>query len=240
MKKLLAVFLALMMILSVSLMACSDKKEKEPADDEEENEFLPSKDTTGTTEANQEEDPEGTRAPITSSWVTATGTIYVRANDVRVRSSKSTTSTQNVKGTAMFGDSLQYTGYDNDWYEVTFKNEKAYISATFVSENQDTVIFEEHATLKEGTAIKVAADKKCNLRTDPVAAASTLKGSIDATKTANGELTIVKISKTGKWLEVRFNGTDIEKHTYDGTEKLYCTWEVIAELMGSSSGGGHG
>lgn len=240
MKKLLAVFLALMMILSVSLMACSDKKEKEPNEDDVEDDFVPNsnKENTGTTEANQEEDPEGTKAPATNAWVNESGTIYVRANGVNIRASNRTNAT--IIGTANFADDLQYEGYDNDWFKIKFNGTTAYISAAFVIGNQNTVIFEEHATLKEGTAIKVAADKSCNLRSDPAVASSTLKGSIDASKTANGELTIIKINKTGTWAEVRFKGTDIEKHTYTGNEVLYCTTEVIAELIGTTNNNPHG
>ena len=237
MKKLLAVFLALMMILSVSLMACSDKNEKDPSKEEEED-FVPSKETTGTTTANEEEDPDANKAPASNEWVNETGTVYVRANGVNIRAANRTNAT--IIGSANFADALQYEGYNNDWYKIKFNGTTAYISAAFVTGNQNTVVFEEHATLKTGTVIKVAAEKTCNLRSDPAVAGSTLKGSIDATKTANGELTIVKINKTGTWAEVRFKGTDIEKHTYTGTETLYCTTEVIAELFNTSTSNPHG
>ncbi len=239
MKKLLAVFLALMMILSVSLMACSDKKENENNEDENENEFVPSnKDTTGTTAANEEEDPDTNKAPVTNTWVDESGTVYVRADGVNIRASNKTNAT--IIGRANFGDALQYEGFNDQWYKIKFNGTTAYISAAFVIGNQNTVTFEEHATLKEGTAIKVAEGKTCNLRSDPAVANSTLKGSIDASKTANGELTIVKINKTGTWAEVRFKGTDIEKHPYTGDEKLYCTTEVIAELVNSTVSNPHG
>ena len=240
MKKLLAVFLALMMILSVSLMACSDKKEKENNEDEFEDDFVPNsnKENTGTTEANQEEDPDKNKAPVTNTWVDESGTVYVRANGVNIRASNKTNAT--IIGSANFGDALQYEGFNDQWYKIKFNGTTAYISAAFVIGNQNTVTFEEHATLKAGTAIKVAEGKTCNLRSDPAVANSTLKGSIDSTKTANGELTIVKINKTGTWAEVRFKGTDIEKRTYTGTEILYCTTEVIAELVNSSVSNPHG
>ena len=243
MKKLLAVFLALMMILSVSLVACSDKKEKDPNDEEieEDNEFVPNSgnETTGTTDENDNDnDPATTKAPSSSEWVNESGTIYVRANGVNIRASNRTNST--IIDSANFGDALQYEAFNDAWYKIKYNGTTAYISSAFVIGNQNTVIFEEHATLKTGTAIKIAADKTCNLRTDPAVAGSTLKGSIDATKTANGELTIVKINKTGTWAEVRFKGTDIEKHTYTGDEVLYCTTEVIAELIGSSTSNPHG
>ena len=238
MKKLLAVFLALMMILSVSLMACT--KDKEPANDdnEEEEPFVPSKETTGTTEANQEKDPDNTKAPTYDVWIGESGTVYVRANGVNIRASSKTNST--IIGSANLGDALQYEGFNDDWYKIKFNGATAYISSAFVIGNQNTVIFEEHATLKTGTVIKVSADKTCNLRSDPAVASSTLKGSIDAAKTANGELTIVKINKTGTWAEVRFKGTDIEKHTYTGNEVLYCTTEVIAELFSNTTSNPHG
>lgn len=237
MKKLLAVFLALMMILSVSLMACSDKKENENNEEENENEFVPNsnKENTGTTEANQEEDPDKNKAPVTNTWVDESGTVYVRANNVRIRAAARTNST--VIGNANFGDALQYEGYNDEWYKIKFEGTTAYIAKALVDGNRNTVTFEEHATLKEGATITVTAGMTCNLRTDPAAHNDTLKGSIDSTKTANGELTIVKINKTGTWAEVRFKGTDIEKRTYTGTEILYCTTSVIAELTINTPGG---
>ena len=238
MKKLLAVFLALMMILSVSLMACSDKKESVNKDDEEEDDFVPSKEATGTVAVTEEKDPDNTKAPASTAWVDESGTVYVRANGVNIRASSKTNAT--IIGSANLGDALQYEGFNDDWYKIKFNGTTAYISSAFVIGNQNTVIFEEHATLKTGTVIKVSADKTCNLRSDPAVASSTLKGSIDATKTANGELTIVKINKTGTWAEVRFKGTDIEKHTYTGNEVLYCTTEVIAELVNNSVTNPHG
>lgn len=237
MKKLLAVFLALMMILSVSLMACSDKKEKEPNEDEVENDFVPNsnKENTGTTEANQEEDPDDTKAPASNAWTSESGTVYVRANGVSIRAAARTNSTK--VGVANQKDALQYEAYTDDWYKIKFGENVAYISAAYVTGNQNDVIFEAPTKVAANSVIHVKNEATIFLRKDPAVHEQTVEGSIDSTKTANGELIVVNVSKSGSWAEVRFTGTDLEKNTYNGTETLYCHTSYIVELsnVGGSS-----
>ncbi len=239
MKKLLAVFLALMMILSVSLMACSDKNEKEPNDDEvEDDDFVPNKnkDTTGTTDANEDDkDSEGTKAPASNVWTNETGTIYVRADGVAIRAAARTNSTK--VGTANRSDSFTYEAYTDDWYKIKVEGNVAYISAAYVTGNQNDVIFEAPTKVAANSAIHVKSDATIFLRKAPAVHEQTVAGSIDSTKTANGELIVVSVSKSGSWAEVRFTGTDLEKNTYDGIDALYCHTSYIVELsnVGGSS-----
>ena len=246
MKKLLAVFLALMMVLSVSLMACKKDEQPRTDDEVEDDDFIVNKnnknDTTDTGDGKDDED-EGvdTSKGGNSGWVSEPVTVYVRANQVNVRASASTKGA--IVGNANMGDALTSESHNDSWYKITFNGAVAYISAAFVTANQNIVTFVEPTTVAANSTITVKAGLTCNLRSDPAGEAeSTLKGSIDSTKTtANGELKIVKINKTGTWAEVRFTGTDLENHTYNGTEVLYCTTSVIAELASaSSSGNGHG
>ncbi len=246
MKKLLAVFLALMMILSVSLMAC--QKDEEPNNDDEvedDDDFIVNKnnnkETTDTGDDDGEDDEgEDTSNGGSTSWVNETVTVYVRANGTNVRASASTKGAK--IGTVNMGDALVSESHNDSWYKITYNNAVAYISATLVTANQNIVTFVEPTAVAANSVITIKAGDTCNLRSDPAGeASSTLKGSINSTKTANGELKIIKINKTGTWAEVRFTGTDLENHTYNGTEVLYCTTSVIAELASSSSSGnGHG
>ena len=238
MKKFLAIFLALIMILSISLVAC-DKTENtdEPA---EEDEFVCKKDKD-TTDVQDDTDDEGTDTSKggtpSSAWVEETGTAYIRANEVNVRKQKSTSS--NSIGALNLGDSISYTGYNGSWYEVTYEGEKAYVSADFVTTDARIVQFEAPTNPAANSAIHVKSGNKTNLRSDPAAAASTLKGSIDASKTADNGLIILEINKTGSWAKVKFTGKDIEGHEYTDAI-LYVSTEYISEFASSSIGGGHG
>ena len=246
MKKLLAVFLALMMVLSVSLMACKKDEEPNLDDDVEDDDFIVNKnnkkDTTDTGDNNNDDDDNGadTSKGGTSGWVNEPVTVYVRANGVNIRASSSTKGA--IIGSADMGDNFVSESHNDSWYKIKHNDAVAYISAAFVTANQNIVTFVEPTTVAANSSITVKSGLTCNLRSDPAGEAeSTLKGSIDTTKTANNELTIIKINKTGTWAEVRFTGTDLENHTYNGTEVLYCTTSVIAELATSnSSGNGHG
>ena len=243
MKKLLAVFLALMMILSVSLMACQ-KDDLPTNDDVEDDDFVANKNNTDTTDTTDDkkddDDAEDTSNGGNTSWINEPVTVYVRANGVNVRASAGKNGS--IIGSANMGDSFASESHNDSWYKITYNGAVAYISASCVTANQNIVTFVDPTAVAANSVITIKTGEKCNLRSDPAGEVeSTLKGSIDSTKTANGELKIVKINKTNTWIEVRFTGTDLEGHTYNGTEVLYCTASVIVELTNnSSSGNGHG
>jgi hypothetical protein len=244
MKKLLAVFLALMMILSVSLMACSDKNDKEPNDDEvnEDDDFVPNsnKDTTGTTDANEEEkDPEGTKAPVTS-WTGKTGTVYVCAKNTNIRAAASK---EAVKfGSVGIGYTINYTDYNGEWYKFTYDGKDAYISAAFTDNQKNNTTFSAPTLVAENSVTHIKNSvKSLTLRTDPCMENSTniVKGYLDYTCTANGEMTILQISDSGLWVKVQFKGKDLAGISHDGT--FYCGASYIQELSSSSNGdGGNG
>lgn len=239
MKKLLAVFLALMMILSVSLMACSDKNEKDPSKEEEEEDFVPSKETTGTTTANEEEDPEGTQAPVTS-WTGKTGTVYVCAQNTNIRAAASKEAVR--FGSVGIGYTINYTDYNGEWYKFTYNGKDAYISAAFTDNQKNNTTFVAPTTVAENSVIHIKTSvKSLTLRTDPCMENSTniVKGYLDSTCTENGEMTILQISDSGLWVKVQFKGKDLAGNSHDGT--FYCGASYIQELSSSNNGeGGNG
>ena len=256
MKKLLAVFLALMMILSVSLMAC--KKDEAPNTDDEvedDDDFIVNKnnkDTTDTGDDNNDDDDDAADTSkggnVSSAWVDKTGTVYVRADGINVRSEARTTTDKNIIGTANLGDSYSYSKYNDAWYQITYENSTAYISATYVTENHNVVDFIEPTTQEHGVAageaIYLVEGLQTALRCDPVNdgndSKSTYKGSLTSAITAGGTLKILLINKAEQWAKVSFTGTCGDGHTWNGTETLYISLTNIQGFSSSSSSGNTG
>ena len=242
MKKLLAVFLALIMILSVSLVACSDKKEKEPSGDEVEDDvFLPNNTTgtTGTTTGGDNEDPEGTNAPVTA-WTGKSGTVYVCASNTNIRAAADEKATR--YGSVGIGYTINYTDYNGEWYKFTYEEKEAYIKAAFTDTQKNNTSFSDPTMVAKDSVIHIKTDvKSLTLRADPCMANTNniVKGYLNSTCTANGEMTILQISDSGLWVKVQFKGTDIAGVSHDGT--FYCGASYFQELTSSSSGeGGNG
>ena len=87
MKKYLAFLLVLVMILSVSLVACS-KKNQEPADDDDDG-WGNGGNNTSSTESIDENDGNNDNGdgntPSNNDWREASGKVYVAMNDVNLR-----------------------------------------------------------------------------------------------------------------------------------------------------------
>ena len=238
MKKLLAVFLALIMILSVSLVACSDKKEKEPSGEEVEDDvFLPNNTTgtTGTTTGGDDEDPEGTNPPSSAAWVNTSGTIYIRADNVAVRRDM-TSKTEDIITKVAMGTSFAYDSYNNEWYKINYNGNAAYISKKHATINQDDVIFGDHATVIAGTKLTLTGDM--NLRKAPAVADDTTICTLSPASVAVGNLTLISINKSGSWVKVHYTGSDKDnKKTLSDAEAIYyINTQYIKEFSDNSSG----
>ena len=245
MKKLLAVFLALMMVLSVSLMACKKDEEPNLDDDVEDDDFIVNKnnkkDTTDTGNENDDDDngaDTSNGGNVSSAWVDKTGTVYVCANQTRVRKAPDKTSV--VQGKLNIGDAVNYTATNGLYYKFDYNGQVGYISAEFTDSVKSNTAFSAPTTPAVNTAIHVKSDViSLTLRTDPcmVDSADIIKAYINSTCTANGEMTILEISDSGVWAKVKFKGKDNSGNDIDGT--FYCGASFIVELAGTDDGG-HG
>jgi len=212
MKKTLAIFLALIMILSVALVACKSKTTSSNTNEEEEsNEFVAQNknDTSDTSDGTDDETGK------TGVWVAANYTIYAMGNGVNIRAEANTGATK--LGSVNIGDSLTATETNGEWYKINYNNATAYIKGVFVTTNQNESIFEdcEPTTLKIKEQI---VDEKATeptkkyaaitLRTDPVFtdSATATKHVLIYSDTANEELVKVGQNKAGNCYKVTYKG----------------------------------
>ncbi len=119
MKKTLALILALLMMLSVALVACGDKeKETEGTTEDPWNYGGDEPENTGN-EGNEGENNNTNQTP-TNTYEDINATMYV-LHPVKVRGIDKK-NTQNIVGTLNFKDSVKVTGQNSTWYRVELAN----------------------------------------------------------------------------------------------------------------------
>lgn len=211
MKKILAIFLALITIMSVALVACSNDKTTTSGSnddvDDTDDEFVAQK---GTDTEDETDDSDNKK----TGYDAVSYTVYVMGNNVRVRADDSTSG--EVLGNANIGDSFVATATDGDWYKITYNNGEAYISADYVTTNQNESVFEscEATVLKiKNTVVNENATKDTEkyaavqLRSDPAFTDATrTENVLIYSNTQNGELVKVGQNKAGTWYKVTYNG----------------------------------
>lgn len=213
MKKTLAIFLALIMILSVALASCNNKKPtSSSADDDPDNDFVAQ---TKTDDSGKNGTDTGNNNTPTGVWTAANYAIYIMGNKVNIRSDANTGSNSKVLGSANIGDTFTATETNGEWYKISYNDATAYINASYITTNQDEATFEEC----EATPLKVkdeVVDKNAEkdidkyakvwLRTDPAITDDTAtKYVLIYSDTANGELVKVGQNKAGTWYKVEYN-----------------------------------
>ncbi len=209
MKKLLSALLALLMLASVALVACKkDNNADNNGDDNGDDNGgyvlndSPSTSDTGT----------GTGTGNNSgSWEAAEYTIYSLAT-LNVRASDSANSEK--LGQLNIGEQATALETDGDWYKISYGEGTAYVSADYVTRNQNEATFEacDATALKVKNEVKDAnatedADKyvAVALRTEPVVADSTASGIyLIFSDTQNSELQKVGQNKAGTWYKVTY------------------------------------
>lgn len=238
MKKLLAIFLALIMILSVALVACNKKTETTSSnnDDDSDDDFVvQTKDTESDTDDDNDDDDDDDKA--TGTWLTTDipSKVYT-FDDVNIRSEMSMSSSAVIK-TLDIGTELQVVAayskideYDVPlWYKVNYEGAERYVSGAWVTANKDDTVFSE--CTPEILVIKNSGNSSSphnvNLRTDPALAESTLTNIVlsHVEATSAGELKKVGSNTSGSWFIVEY---DSDKN---GTPERYYI-KMSAEVRG--------
>lgn len=155
MKKTLAIFLAIITILSVALVACK-KKAPSAAGNEGEGEGDQYVSLNNPTAGSDTSDTSDTNNNDTTGWTERAGTVYLMADNVNIRSQATTGN--NVKGKANMGDQFSFTAVNTKWYKITYNNAEAYISADYITENAADADF---------TTKKLAAPQNLEVETAP-------------------------------------------------------------------------
>ena len=217
MKKTLALLLALIMILSVSLTACSNNKPTNSGDnfdDEDDGGSIVINGNNNQTE--NTDDTDNTDSDDVDGWKSESVTIYVLGNGLNIRSAADAKDNNNILGKANIGDSFVATAADSKWYKITYEGKEAYVNKEYVTINQAEATFEdcEPQTLKikdtvvdQNGATEQEKYAKVMLRTDPVVNDTTATKNVLIYKHTTGdELVKVGANKAGTWYKVTYNG----------------------------------
>ena len=234
MKKLLAFLLVLVMILSITMVACN-KKTEEPANDDDDDwgngsvsESEESSDTSDTTGGSN--NPSSPSTPLTWTDV-ADSTVYI-ALRVTLRNSPS----DNDKTGIILEEKTAVTKTEESngkWIKIVHAENTYYIPKYVVVNNLANITFDN---IEPGIVTNVIDNYTTNLRTsacyggDYDSEVKDLIAKVSVTKadTSNGELIITGRSQDQAWIRVSYNGT-----TY------YCRPAALQEYQtGGSTGGG--
>lgn len=244
MKKLLAFLLVLVMILSVSLVAC-DKKAA-TTDDDDDDDWGNANEVTDDSNKNNNNtggSTGGGNTPVIVTWSDIDLTVYV-AYPAFLRNSASDTDKTGIK--LILGDSVPAVqkSSDDKWYKVIYDDNTYYLYTYVTVTNVAEVQFDD-LTREETT---VTAGNKINLRYSPCYGGDkydeTLKeinvafSGIDTQDSIDGKLTITGINKSNTWVRVEFTTKDSEGKETTGT--YYCRKTHLAKYQSTTPNPGEG
>ena len=223
MKKILAIFLVLIMVLSVALTSCDkDKTPAAPADDDD-SDFV----AVGGNDNNGGDDNSGDNTGDTtpqSDWNNVSYAVYAMTT-LKIRSSTSTSSDVNLVATVTRGTDLNAiavsTKLDSidkpEWYKIMYNNQECYVVGAFVTTNFNDTQFEsctpEVLTIKDSGDVN--SPYRVTLRTVPGVTDDTYKETLNREKTSAGQLKKVGANKSGTWFMVEYDSNA------DGTPETY-------------------
>ena len=138
MKKLICLLLALLMITSVSLVACKDKKEE--GEDTGDDLLFPGaiSDYVGITSTTDD-------ASTSYVFTDVNETVYVKnCLKVNLRNSPSAATSDNIVGTLTFGDERTYkrVKYNEVWSGLEINGEVVYVNSDFLTTKDGFVVFD--------------------------------------------------------------------------------------------------
>ena len=138
MKKLVCLLLALLMITSVSLVACKDKKND--GEDTGDDLLFPgmSSDYAGITSSTTDE-------PTSYEFTDVDEMVYVKnCLMVNIRSTPSAATKDNIVGTLSFGDEKTYkrVKYNEVWSGLEINGEVVYVNSDFLTTKDGFVVFD--------------------------------------------------------------------------------------------------
>lgn len=257
MKKLLALLLAILMIATVALVSCNNKKgttgsnADEGANTEEDNglvipEGVGSSDTTDAGSDSTDTSDAGNQGGSNNNQ-TPSGTFV----DVATQFSVYTYTTTKIRASAMMkaeevttvetSTQLTVIAKNDTWYKVKYGADEGYVLQDFVTANKDDTIFTDFDEADYKTVqIKGDADNinKVNIRQYPIVADDYLVQAVKTltyAETSNGELLKIGENTSGNWYKVSFNNEIYYLKINSSTKPL-----LIVDgqpLTGSSQGG---
>lgn len=220
MKKLVCLLLALLMITSVLLVACNDKKEE--GDDTKDNLLFPEQTTTEgtTTEA-------ATTEPTNWEFTDVDEMVYVKnCLKVNIRSTPSWASKDNIVGTLEFGDERTYkrVKYNSVWSGIEVEGEICYVRSEFLTTEDGFVVFEDADKIIY--ANNTVSDSGVFVYNFTDTAANDAKWGVVK---HGAELHVTAVSKNGKWYRIEFSYTDKDGKTVEAKNLYIYNGKYVSE-----------
>lgn len=250
MKKTLALILALMMILSVALVACGDKEDPtEPTDDF----FNDDVDYTGDDETGDDtDDNNGTNnsgVVSGSSFVTKNDTVYACYNAV-IRKDAKLTSAKVAEVT--FSTALSRIEANNKWSKVKIGEIEGYIANDLITTSAAAVTFKPVESEEPVTAkvTNLGASSNANLRKFPLALSNPKIVDLEAFNSSciigqvakNTEVTIIAVSEDGQWAKIKCMAKASDGNGEFATEATelegYCAMSVLDYKVSTDNNSG--
>jgi len=225
MKKFLALFFALMLVLSCALVACSKDKKTEDEGDDGDDVMIGYQTTTSNTTV----DPANTDTPVNLTWVEATGDVYVVAGAMNVRNATNYDKAS-IVGTVNFGDKLTRVKYNDLWTVITYGGVECYVATKYLTADVGEVTFNDVTPVK----VYVNVENTMNLRSQPYFISGDDSNIAFSVKRGT-ELTQTGVSANGKWVRVTYTYTP-EGKTEAVTAVCYCRPANISTTIPGENG----
>ncbi len=246
MKKTLALILALIMMLSVALVACGDKPEEtEAPNDDFFNDVTNPDANEDTAEEGDETGAGNSGTVIGTSFVTKNDTVYV-VYPAAIRESAKTTSTK--LETVKFGTALQRIEANNKWSKVKLGEIEGYIANDLITTNEKAVKFETLETPVTSKITNLGSSSNANLRKYPlyltnpkvVDAIAFDAACIIGQVAKDAEVTIISVSADGQWAYIKCVATTRAEDGKFTGEKVelegYCIISALNYTVGGEGG----
>ena len=257
MKKLIALFLALLMIATVALVSCNNNKgttgNNNDEDDTTEDEgglVIPdnvqSSDTTGEgSDSTETSDDNNNVQNSNGGFETVTQFSVYTFVKTKIRSSAQMNASvvTSVEPSATLIVVAKKDTAGNQWYKVKYGTSEGYVPQDFVTLNKDDTIFTDFdeadqkvIKIKENTD-DAANPYKVNIRQYPIVSDFLSEQEVvtlTSAETANGELVKIGESTSGLWYKVAYNGKPYYLKVNAGTRPYLI---VDGEAVDTDQGG---
>ena len=215
MKKFLALFLVLAMMLSVALVACSDttttsgNNNNDVEDNDDDDLGFVSKDTNNDDETGDDTDDKG-NTNIDTDWNTVAYTIYAMCSiNIRTEPSAKSATHGTVTAKTALNATAKSTDEDDCWFKISYDGSTYYVDADYVTTNLKEATFnnlEESAQFE--LTIKAPADSsnknQVKLRKLPTFDAEFTFETVTNEDTTNNKMKVVGMNESGNWYIVEY------------------------------------
>ena len=222
MKKILAIFLALMMIMSVSLAACSKDEPNSNIDDDDDNGYVDKSTDSSDTSFDSSKNPTDTNnssnsKPSSLVWTDNNDTVYVR-HSTYLRNSASSNDKSGI--VVELGDSLTRKACSNGvWDKVDYDGNTYYIYNYLLTVSKAEVTFNNITPVATSVINTGTTDQPTtlNLRTTPCYDESLdnlAVSGLTKADTSNGELKVTGLNQSETWARVEYTDKNGKTGTY--------------------------